>query len=67
MTQLKPETSFIDDLHVDSLGFVELLMSLEEEFSGDGTTVDIPDEDAERLVTIQDVVYYLKAHGIKDS
>jgi len=42
-------------------------MSLEEEFSGDGTTVDIPDEDAERLVTIQDVVYYLKAHGIKDS
>jgi len=66
-SQLSPETSFIDDLHVDSLGFVELLMSLEDEFSTDGATLDIPDEDAERLVTIQDVVDYLKKHGIKDS
>ena len=47
--------SFIDDLGADSLDIVELVMSLEEEFD-----IEIPDEDAEKIQTIDDVVSYLK-------
>ena len=58
--------SFVEDLGADSLDLVELVMSLEEEFSKDGKKVEIPDEDTEKLVTVQDAVNYLKDHGIKD-
>jgi acyl carrier protein len=62
-----PTASFIEDLGADSLDLVELVMSLEEEFSKDGKKLEIPDEDTEKLVTVQDAITYLKEHGIKDS
>ena len=49
------EASFIDDLGADSLDIVELIMALEEEFD-----IDIPDSDAEKVVTVGDVVEYIK-------
>ena len=49
------EASFIDDLGADSLDIVELVMALEEEFD-----MEIPDEDAEKVVTVGDVVDYIK-------
>ncbi|HYE80533.1 MAG TPA: acyl carrier protein [Clostridia bacterium] len=49
------ESSFIDDLGADSLDIVELLMALEEEFD-----IEIPDEEAEKLATVGDVVDYIK-------
>ena len=49
------ESSFIDDLGADSLDIVELLMALEEEFD-----IEIPDEEAEKLSTVSDVVDYIK-------
>ena len=56
--QVKMEARFIDDLGADSLDTVELIMALEEEFG-----VEIPDEDAEKLVTVGDAVNYLKEHA----
>ena len=53
--QLNPEASFIDDLGADSLDTVELVMALEEEFD-----VEIPDEDAEKIATVQDAIDYIK-------
>ena len=49
------EASFIDDLGADSLDIVELIMALEEEFD-----MEIPDEDAEKIVSVSDVVDYIK-------
>lgn len=51
------ESSFIDDLGADSLDTVELIMAIEEEFD-----IEIPDEDAEKVVSVQDVVDYVKDH-----
>ena len=56
--QVKMEARFIDDLGADSLDTVELIMAIEEEFG-----VEIPDEDAEKLVTVGDAVNYLKEHA----
>ncbi len=64
--EIKPATSFVDDLNADSLDLVELIMSLEEEFSQEGRTVEISDEDAEKIVTVQDAVNYIEEHGIED-
>jgi len=52
---VKPEASFVDDLGADSLDTVELVMALEEEFS-----VEIPDEDAEKITTVQSAIDYIK-------
>ncbi|MCY3505799.1 MAG: acyl carrier protein [Dehalococcoidia bacterium] len=60
-----PTASFVDDLEADSLDLVELIMSLEEEFSGD-VQLEISDEDAEKIVTVQDAVDYVQDHGIED-
>ena len=49
------ESSFIDDLEADSLDIVELIMGIEEEFG-----IEIPDADAEKVVTVNDVVEYIK-------
>ena len=54
-TAIAPEASFIDDLGADSLDIVELIMALEEEFD-----LEIPDTDAEKVVTVGDVVDYIK-------
>ncbi len=53
--EIVAESAFIDDLGADSLDIVELVMALEEAFD-----VEIPDEDAEKIQTIQDAVSYLK-------
>ena len=53
--EVKPEASFIDDLGADSLDTVELIMALEEEFS-----VEIPDEDAEKMIKVGDVIKYVE-------
>ena len=54
-TALAPEASFIDDLGADYLDIVELIMAIEEEFD-----LEIPDNDAEKVVTVSDVVDYIK-------
>ena len=54
-TAITPDASFIDDLGADSLDIVELIMALEEEFD-----LEIPDADAEKVVTVSDVVDYIK-------
>ena len=56
-TAVAMEASFIDDLGADSLDIVELIMALEEEFD-----TEIPDADAEKVVTVGDVVDYIKDH-----
>jgi acyl carrier protein len=57
---------FVNDLGADSLDLVELIMSIEEEFSTESKQVKIPDEDAEKLVTVQDALDYLNDLGISD-
>ena len=52
-----PKASFIDDLGADSLDQVELIMAMEEEFD-----VEIPDEDAEKIKTVQDAITYVEQH-----
>ena len=64
--EVVPAASFVDDLGADSLDLVELIMALEEEFSNPSRKVEIPDEDAEKIVTIQDTIDYLKDLGIED-
>jgi acyl carrier protein len=61
-----PTASFVDDLNADSLDLVELIMSMEEEFTTGEHTVEISDEDAEKIVTVQDAVDYIKDHGLED-
>ncbi len=56
VSSISSEASFVEDLGADSLDTVELVMAFEEEFS-----VEIPDEDAEKILTVQDAVEYLQA------
>ena len=58
--------SFVDDLGADSLDLVELIMALEEEFSNPSLKIEIPDEDAEKILTVQDALDYLKDLGVED-
>ena len=55
--QVTKEASFVDDLGADSLDTVELVMALEEEFE-----CEIPDEDAEKIITVQDAITYVDTH-----
>ncbi len=57
---IKLESTFIDDLGADSLGLVELVLAFEEEFE-----IDIPDEDTEKIRSVQDAVDYLTRHAKK--
>lgn len=54
---IKSESSFVNDLGADSLDTVELVMALEEEFE-----CEIPDEEAEKITTVQQAIDYIKAH-----
>jgi len=56
-SQIRPEMTFIDDLGADSLGLVELVLAFEESF-----TIDIPDEDTEKIRTVQDAIDYIEKH-----
>jgi acyl carrier protein len=56
--EVTPEASFIEDLGADSLDTVELVMALEEEFG-----IEIPDEEAEKIMTVKHAVEYIKAHS----
>jgi len=61
-----PTARFVDDLGADSLDLVELTMSLEEEFSDSRKKIEIPDEDAEKIVTVQNAIDYITNLGVKD-
>ena len=65
-SQVVANASFADDLNADSLDLVELIMALEEEFSQGDNKLEISDEDAEKLLTVQDAVDYIKDHGAED-
>ena len=64
--EVVPSANFVDDLGADSLDLVELIMSLEDEFSDSSKKIDIPDDDAEKIVTVQDAVDYIRDVGIQD-
>ena len=57
-SEIKNESSFVDDLGADSLDTVELVMALEEEFE-----TEIPDEDAEKITTVRLAIDYIQAHA----
>lgn len=59
--QVKTNASFVEDLGADSLDTVELVMALEEEFE-----LEIPDEDAEKITTIQQAIDYIKEHAASE-
>jgi acyl carrier protein len=56
--QVTPEASFVEDLGADSLDVVELVMALEEEFE-----LEIPDEDAEKIVKVSEAIKYIEQHA----
>lgn len=60
-SQVKPEASFINDLGADSLDTVELIMALEEEFG-----IEISDEEAEKIQTVQAAIDYIKSKSEKN-
>ena len=65
--QVTPDASFTEDLNADSLDLVELIMAFEEEFSDDDNALEISDEDAEQIRTVQNAVDFLKSKGAQDS
>ena len=60
-------SSFVDNLNADSLDLVELIMAFEEEFSTGDQPLEISDEEAGNIGTINDAVNYLKEHGVQDT
>ena len=64
--EVVPSANFVDDLGADSLDLVELIMSLEEEFSNSSQKIEIPDDDAEKILTVQDAADYIRDTGIQD-
>lgn len=58
--EIKPETKFKDDLGTDSLDLFELVMAVEEEFG-----IEIPSEDLESIVSVSDIIEYLKEKGVE--
>ena len=65
-SDVSADSSFTEDLNADSLDVVELIMAIEEEFGSDDKPLEISDEDAEGIKTVQDAVKYLNDRGIAD-
>jgi acyl carrier protein len=65
--EVVPSANLVDDLGADSLDLVELIMSLEEEFSNSSQKIEIPDEEAEKILTVQNTIDYIKDLGIEDA
>ena len=63
-SEVVPEASFTEDLNADSLDLVELIMAFEEEFGSDDNPIEISDEDAEGITTVQAAIDYLKDNGV---
>ncbi len=63
---VEESSSFVEDLNADSLDLVEMIMAFEEEFSTDDQPIEISDEDAGGIATLQDAVDYLKQQGVED-
>ena len=63
--EITPEASFVDDLGADSLDLVELIMSFEDEFKDDVPGLEISDEEAEGISTLQSAVDFLASKGVK--
>ena len=64
--EVSADSSFTEDLNADSLDVVELIMAIEEEFGSDDQPLEISDEDAEKILTVQDAVKYLSDRGITE-
>jgi acyl carrier protein len=65
-SEVVPGASFTEDLNADSLDLVELIMAFEEEFSSDDVQIEISDEDAEEITTVQAAIDYLRDNGVGD-
>jgi acyl carrier protein len=65
--EVVPTAKFADDLGADSLDLVELIMAIEEQFSTPELKVEIPDAEAEKILTVQDAVDYIQKMGVKDA
>lgn len=65
-SEVVPDASFTETLNADSLDLVELIMAFEEEFGSEGNALEISDEDAEGITTVQEAIDYLEANGIED-
>ena len=65
-SEVIPDASFTEDLNADSLDLVELIMAFEEEFGTDDTPIEISDEDAEGITTVQAAINSLKENGVSD-
>jgi len=65
--EVTPTAKFADDLGADSLDLVELIMAIEEHFSTPDHKVEIPDTEAEKIISVQDAVDYIKKSGISDA
>ena len=64
---VKEDSSFVENFNADSLDLVELIMAFEEEFSTAEKQLEISDEEAGNLATINDAVTYLRKHGVTDT
>ena len=64
--EVELNSSFTEDLNADSLDLVELIMAFEEEFSTDGSPLEISDEQAEGITTVQEALDFLKEQGVED-
>jgi acyl carrier protein len=65
--EINTNTNFSADLEADSFDMVEMMMSLEDEFSINGKKITIPDEESEKMLSVKDIVDYLHSIGISDN
>lgn len=66
ISDIKSDSSFIDDLDADSLDVVEMIMAMENEFSVGDEALEISDEEAESIITVADALAFLEKKGITD-